>query len=65
MAKETDKRGPRVPLSEDPRMARLEQILRSQKPERREALIDMLNREASDDDPDLISGGDTDGQEDA
>ncbi len=65
MAKETNKRGARVPLSEDPRMDRLEEILRSQKPERREALMDMLNREAAEEEPDTVNEGDTDGPEDA
>jgi hypothetical protein len=60
MAKKTRKRGPRVPLSEDPRMDRLEEILRSQTPERREALMDMLNRDAAEEDADTVRERDTD-----
>jgi hypothetical protein len=63
MAKETNKRGARVPLSEDARMDRLEEILRSQRPERREALMDMLNREAAEEEPETMNGGDSDGLE--
>ncbi|MGO9122427.1 MAG: hypothetical protein ACLQPD_33035 [Desulfomonilaceae bacterium] len=65
MAKETNKRGTRVPLSEDARMDRLGEILRSQRPERRETLMDLLNREAAEEEPETVNGGDTDGREDA
>ena len=58
MAKETNMGGPGVPLSEDPEMDRLDEILRSQRPERREALMDMLNRQAA-------SEGESDAREDA
>jgi len=62
MTKTKNKRGPRVPLSEDPRMDRLEEILRSQELERRETLMDILIRAAKEE-PDTVNGGD-DGQKD-
>ncbi len=56
MVEETKKREPRVPLSEDPRMDRLEELLRKQQPERREALMDYLNN--TDDDEGVCNGED-------
>jgi hypothetical protein len=47
MARQATAGGQRVPLSEDPTMGRLEGLVRQMDPERREALMDYLNREAA------------------
>lgn len=58
MLEQVNTRRPRVPLSEDPMMDRLEQILRIQRPERREALVDLLDREAAEEETLIVNGGD-------
>ena len=61
MAKETNRKGPRVPLSEDPRMDRLEEILRNQELDRVEMLMDLLDSETTEEELSFINRRATDG----
>ncbi len=61
MKKRTIKRGPRVPLSEDPRMDRLDQILRDQELDRVEMLMDLLDQETAGEELSFINRRATDG----
>ncbi len=61
MKKSKIKRGPRVSLSEDPRMDRLEEILRNQELDRVEMLMDLLDSETTEEELSFINRRATDG----
>ncbi len=61
MTKTKNKRRPRVSLSEDPRMDRLEEILRNQELDRVEKLMDLLDSETTEEELSFINRRATDG----